>query len=384
MTDRHALAALIDSVLEPEEANFGREVAAFCREWTTKADPLQYFRGRGGTARQIYLDLGARGWLSLCWPKTAGGEGRAPIYEFLLWDALAYYRLARPDLGSGLVARAIVSCGSEEQKVRWLPKLAAGRLCFALGYSEPGAGSDLTGLMTKAEPDGDHYAVTGEKCWTSDADNADLLWTLCRTGPPEQRSRGLTMLVIDLRAPGVTIRLIPTIDGHHLNQIFLDGVRVPVSDRVGPESGAWSMIRANLALERHLQLLPGRVRRDLEELESRISPRHRQVGTLVAETLNGLWQRLRQVEAGSIATVGEMTRGGEAVAEAARTRLLGATLAQDVARVGLELLGPDACADGDPAAFLWTQSFMETIAGGSTEMMLNILGRRSLALASQV
>lgn len=380
MTVRSGMRPLIDSLLEPDELAFRDQLIEFCRAWEDRADRLQYFRGRGATARQIYGELGDRRWLSLTWPEGDGGAGLDPIYDFLVWDTLAYHRLARPDIGSGLVARGILLSGSPEQKARWLPGLAAGRSSFALGYSEPGAGSDLTGLTTRARREGDRYVVRGEKCWTSDAHTSEWLWTLCRTGRADDRSKGLTILVIDLRSPGVDVQPIPTIDGHRLNQVYLDEVVVPASDRVGPEGGAWSMIRAILAVERHLQLLPGRVRRDLEDLDARLKADGGPAGSLADSALDELWYRFRQVEASSIATVAAMTAGGTGVAEAARTRLLGGILAQDVARAGVELLGPEACVADDTFSFLWKQSFMETIAGGTSEMMLNILARQALGL----
>lgn len=373
---------LIDSLLEPDEVAFRDQLIEFCHGWEDRADHLQYFRGRGATTRQIYTELGDRRWLSLTWPKEDGGAGLAPIYDYLVWDTLAFHRLARPDIGSGLVAHGILLSGSPEQKARWLPGLAAGRSSFALGYSEPGAGSDLTGLATRARREGNQYVVRGEKCWTSDAHTSDYLWALCRTGRAEDRSKGLTMLVIDLRLPGVDVQPIPTIDGHRLNQVFLEDVVVPVSDRVGPEGGAWSMIRAILAVERHLQLLPGRLRRDLEDLDARLRPDGGSAGPVADNALDELWYRFRQVEASSIATVATMTGGGTGAADAARTRLLGGILAQDVARTGMDLLGPAACVADDTFSFLWKQSFMETIAGGSSEMMLNILARQSLGLSA--
>ena len=382
MTVRSGMRPLIGGLLEPDELAFHDQVVEFCRHWESRVDALQYYRGRGTETRQVYEALGERGWLSLSWPEDDGGRGLPPIYDFLVWDTLAYHRLARPDIGSGLVAHGILLSGSPEQKARWLPGLAAGRLSFALGYSEPNAGSDLTNLATRATPHGDGYLVRGEKCWTSDAHTSDYLWALCRTGRSDDRSRGLTLLVIDLRAPGVTVQPIPTIDGHRLNQVFLDDVIVPMGNRVGSEGGAWSMIRAILAVERHLQLLPGRLRRDLEDLDTRLRPDGKSAGPAVDKALGDLWCRFRQVEASSIATVATMAGGGAGIAEAARTRLLGGVLAQEVARTGMELLGPEACVAGDTFSFLWKQSFMETIAGGSSEMMLNILARESLGLSA--
>jgi alkylation response protein AidB-like acyl-CoA dehydrogenase len=363
-----------------EEWAFREEVEQFLRDEAPVDDPLQYYFGRGGTTRKLYQALGDRGWLSLCWPVEHGGRALPITYEYHLWDALAYHRAARPDIGPGIVAHVITAHGTREQRDRYLPDLRAGRTCFALGYSEPEAGSDLTGLRTRAVRDGDSYVVKGEKCWTSDAHNADYLWLLCRTGAADSRSRGLTLLVVDMHAPGVSVVPIPTIDGHRLNQVFLDDVLVPASERVGEEGSAWTLIREALAVERHLHNLPGRLRRDLEDawaLVDRAGP-----GDHSTVQLAGLSARLAAVEAASVATVDAMQRGRSGVVEAARAKLLATTLAQDIPRVTVDLAGPAALDRREPVAFLWTQSIMETIAGGSTEVMLSILARESLGLGS--
>ena len=152
--------------------------------------------------RRLYRALGERNWLALAWPEEAGGLGWPPVYEFILWDELAYARAARPPIGSGIVAKTIIAHGTDEQKQRFLPGLRTGELFFSLGYSEPEAGSDLGGLRTRAVRDGDHYVVNGEKRWTSAAHRADFLWLLCRTGTLESRARGLTLLIVDRHIGG--------------------------------------------------------------------------------------------------------------------------------------------------------------------------------------
>jgi len=141
-------------VLDPDEAAFADEVAAF---FAGRAGGRGFFSGRGGATRELYRELGAKGWLSLTWPVAAGGSGHSPVYDYLVWDAAAYSRAARPDLGPGIVAHMIVHHGTDAQRAAYLPGIAAGKTCFALGYSEPEAGSDLTGLRTRAVRDGDHY-----------------------------------------------------------------------------------------------------------------------------------------------------------------------------------------------------------------------------------
>lgn len=363
----------------PAEVSFRHEVESFLSECDCLEDDLQYYRGRGGPVRRLYQQLGERGWLSLCWPTDIGGGGLPVTYEYLLWDALAYHRAARPDLGPGIVAHMIMRYGTAEQKDRYLPDLRLGRTSFSLGYSEPEAGSDLTGLRTTARRDGDAYRVHGEKCWTSDAHHADFLWLLCRTGEQEQRSRGLTLLMLDMTSAGVEVAPIPTIDGHRLNQVFLDGVTIAATDRIGPEGDAWTMIREALAVERHIQLLPGRLRRDLEDLTALVASLEGTVGTH-RPTVADLTARLLQVEAGSLATLAALEAGQSGAVEAARAKLLGTALAQEIPRVALEIAGMHGLDATEPLPFLWAQSMMETIAGGTSEVMRSILAKEALGL----
>ena len=176
-------------MLAPEEEAFRSEVVEFLAGHGP-VDGFFFHEAEHDTAvRALYRALGERGWLSLSWPVEAGGKALAPVYEFVLWDEMAYARAARPPLGSGIVAKTIIRYGTDDQRERFLPGLRAGTTFFSLGYSEPEAGSDLAGVRTRAVRDGDHYVLTGEKRWTSGGHRADYLWVLCRTGTLESHSR---------------------------------------------------------------------------------------------------------------------------------------------------------------------------------------------------
>jgi alkylation response protein AidB-like acyl-CoA dehydrogenase len=368
-------------VFDDDELAFDHEVRTF---FASRPDRHRgFFAGRGGATRALYRELGARGWLSLTWPVEWGGGGRSSAYDYLLWNAAAYERAARPDLGPGIIAHVLVAHGTPEQQARHLPGIAAGTSCFSLGYSEPEAGSDLTGLRTRAVLDGSRYVVSGEKCWTSDAHHADHLWLLCRTGTLEERARGLTLLILDLASPGVTVTPIETIDGHRLNQVFLDEVEVDADQRVGAEGAAWGMIREALAIERHLQLLPGRVLRDLHDFVDLMGALGIGDRPDVRAATAELTGQYLQVEAASAHTLAELCAGRPGVVEAATTKLLGTRLAQQIPRRALDLAGPAGLDRSAMPAFLWRQSVMETIAGGTSEVMLSILAREALQLGAR-
>jgi 3-oxocholest-4-en-26-oyl-CoA dehydrogenase alpha subunit len=372
----HVDALLLDA--DPALAEFATQVDEVVQAWG--GEPRQYFRGRGGLVRDLYRSLGARDFLALSWPESSGGGGRSLAYEYVLWNRLAYWRAARPELGATIVARVLMRHGTEAQQHEYLPAIREGRVCFALGYSEPEAGSDLASVRTRAVRRDGEYVVQGEKVWTSEAHHAEHLWCLCRTGEQDEHGRALTLLIVDLYAPGVTVRPIPTIDGHHVNQVLLDGVSVPVASRVGEESAAWAIVREGLAAERHLQFMPGRVRRDLEDLVDLCGRCDVLSRDATQAALAMLAARVASAEESALANLAEAASGAISPVSAACTKVLGSTLAQDIAAAAFELCGVAALDDDEIAELLWRQTRMETVAGGSTEMLLGIVAASALGL----
>lgn len=370
-------------VLSDDEEAFRREVVAFLSD-REQVDGFFFHEGDHAVKkRRLYAELGERGWLSLAWPPEVGGQGREPIYEFLLWNEMSYARAARPPLGPGIVAKTIITYGNEEQRARFLPGLRAGTTFFSLGYSEPEAGSDLAGLRTRATRQGDVYVLTGEKRWTSAAHRADYLWVLCRTGAPDSHSRGLTILIVDARSPGVTISPIPSIDGERFNEVHFDDVKVPVANRIGEENGAWGIIVESLATERHVQFVPKRVQRDFEELVALVVELGRQNDPVVRATLAELAVDLAEVEALSMLMLGAIQRGEAGVVEAACNKLAGSEVTQRIARAAVDLCGEEAMVAGRVSEFLWRQSISETIGGGTSEVMRGVVARTGLGLAAK-
>jgi 3-oxocholest-4-en-26-oyl-CoA dehydrogenase alpha subunit len=369
------------AVLAADELAFRDEVIELLEGASERGlvTPHQYFEGRGGRARELYQLLGARGWLSMGWPRSHGGTDAPRSHEFLLWDTLAYYRAARPDLGPGLIAHIVIESGSADLQARLLPGLADGSVAMSLGYSEPEAGSDLTHLRTRATPDGDDYVVRGHKIWTSEAQHAQKLWLLCRVGDEGGR-RGLTLLVVDLDSPGITISPIPTIDGHQVNEVFLDDVRVPAANRVGEEGGAWKLMREALAVERLTQVLPGRLRRDVEGFEQLAASSGQADRADVRGAILSYRGQLAMIEASALATVRVLSSGGTGVLEGARSKLLASRLCQEIPRRAVDLIGLPALMQDPDVSLLWNQTVFETIAGGTVEIMSSLIAREALAL----
>jgi alkylation response protein AidB-like acyl-CoA dehydrogenase len=369
----------VNFALGAEQEKFQREVEAFLEDWRDLAGFFHQDR-EWPRVRAFFAALGERGWLSLGWPKQSGGLGRGPREELLLWDEIAYRRIARPPLSSGIVARTLLRAGSEAQRERWLPPIRRGEIHFSLGYSEPEAGSDLASVRTRAERRGDVYLLTGEKCWTSYAQHSDHLWLLCRTGEQQSRGAGTTLLIADLRAPGVTVTPLPTLDGEALNAVAFDGARVPVDRRIGPEGGAWRLMAEALADERHVQFPPRRLRRDLEEVAAWLAARGRHRSETARRRLARLAVEVMEVELLALRIVEAMEKGRESGALAAANKVAHTECAQRIAEAGLELGGPEALAADGPIEFLWRQSLWETIGGGTSEVMRGVVARQGLGL----
>lgn len=209
-------------------------------------DPMQP-REHG---RRFLKRLGADGWLGVAWPVEYGGKGRTPIDSWLLAEELYNRRLPNGLLTLNSIGPTLMLLGSDEQKAEYLPRIRAGELEFAIGYSEPDAGSDLASLRTRAVRDGDYYVVNGQKIWTTGASVATHLWLAVRTGAPEDRHRGVSLLITPMDTPGITITPIITQGGERTNAVFLDNVRIPVSQRIGEENGGWSALVTALNFER--------------------------------------------------------------------------------------------------------------------------------------
>lgn len=209
-------------------------------------DPMQV-REHG---RAFLRTLGRDGWIGVGWPRAYGGQGRSPVEQWLFIEELYNRRLPNGLLTVSSIGPTLIRLGTPEQQAEFLPRILAGELDFAIGYSEPDAGSDLASLRTRAVRDGDFYVVNGQKIWTTGAQVATHLWLAVRTGSPESRHRGLSVLITPMDAPGISIRPIITQGGERTNMVFLDNVRVPARYRVGAENDGWTAITTVLNFER--------------------------------------------------------------------------------------------------------------------------------------
>ncbi|WP_405565000.1 acyl-CoA dehydrogenase family protein [Streptomyces sp. NBC_01180] len=366
-----------------EEEAFRSEVLAFLADYQGLDGYFHRGENTGEGVRRVYRALGERGWLSLSWPAEFGGRGLSPAYEFILWDEMAYARVARPPMGPGLVAKALMTHGTAEQCERLLPGLRLGQINFALGYSEPDAGSDLAAVRTRATLVGDDYEINGAKCWTSNAHWADYIWLLCRTGAPDSRSRGLSVLIVPLDHPGVSVSPIPTHDGGRLNEVRFDAVRVPAGNRVGGENDGWQVVASALAVERHVQFPPKRLRRDLQDLITWVEKSGLSHDPVVRRRLVDLAVKVAETEALALALLGEIISGQPSAVPAAYHKLAGTLLAQEIARSAMEFGSNEALIKDSDVEFMWRQAILETVGGGTSEMMRGLIARQAFGLESK-
>ena len=209
--------------------------------------------------------LGAEGWLGIGWPEEVGGLGAPPIEEFLFFDEMHRAGFPIPLLTLCTVGPCLLQWGTEAQKAEFLPKILAGECHFSVGYSEPGAGTDLASLQTRADKKDDHWLVNGQKIWISLADHADYLWLACRTDPDQPRHKGLSILMLPMDAPGVSMTPIQNLGDSAIYAVYLEDVKVPLDNLVGPENAGWKLVTSQLNHERVALMMVGPLARLLEE-----------------------------------------------------------------------------------------------------------------------
>jgi len=342
--------------------------------------------------------LHARGWGAPAWPVAYGGTGWTPAQRQVFEDECA--RLGCPRTqpqGVKMIGPLLCAFGTEAQKRRFLPPILSADEWWCQGYSEPGAGSDLAALSTRAVLEGDHYRVSGQKVWTSLAHWADWMFCLVRTDASGRRQDGITFLLIDMRSAGITLKPIRTLDlAHHTNEVFLDDVRVPVANRVGDEGRGWTYAKALLAHERTGIAELGRARERLERLKRIAADPRVNGGRLIEDGAFRAQVALLEVEitAAEATTVRLLEREADPALSSV-LKLRGSEIAQRLSRLNVEALGPHALrfdldratsapGAGDPLPsdaigrvpeYLVWRSI--TIAGGSSEIQRNIIAKQA-------
>src|SRR3954451_19937557 len=346
----------MDFALDEHHQAWVKEVREFLgAEFDAEAEAEA--RRRGGEAsgpvlRTFRAKMAERGWLALTWPADYGGSGRTTFEQFLLMDEFAYWGAPAIDLTASAVAPTIMRFGTEQQQARWLPAILSGEVECAIGYSEPDAGSDLASLRTTARRDGDSWIINGEKLWNTGAEFATHEWLVVRTDPEAPKHKGLSVLMVPIDAPGVTVQPILTWGGIRTNAVHFDNVRVDADALIGSENDGWRYVTTALDFERVSICVTGGLRRLYDEvlryvatrseggapLSARIDVRHRLAELSVRIEL----ARLLNYRAAWMVDQGLMPN-----AEASMTKVVTTELQAELAAAVLDLTGTDP---GDPAA----------------------------------
>lgn len=386
----------MDFSLSAAQEAWVEEIRAFLRDhFDAEAEAEARRRGNeasGPVLRRFRAKMAERGWLALTWPLEYGGSGRSMFEQFLLMDEFAYWGAPAIDMTSSAVAPTIMRVGTEEQKRRWLPAILRGEVEFAIGYSEPEAGSDLASLRTTGRRDGDDWVVTGQKLWNTGAEFATHEWLVCRTDPDAPRHKGLSVLIVPIDSPGVRLQPIVTWGGIRTNAVFFDEVRVSADHLVGELNEGWRYVTTALDFERVAIGVTGGLRRLYDELLRLVDARVEDGLPLAARsdvrhTLAGLAADIELARLLNYRAAWMVDQGQVPGAEASMTKVVTTELQARLAAAALDLAGADASVESPPdspavtlAQHLYRQAPYLRFGGGTNEVQRDIIAQRGLGL----
>ena len=376
----------MDLNYSPEEAAFREEV----RAWLASNLPPD-LKQKVATYTHLSRDdllrwhriLAKQGWVAPAWPKEWGGTGWNVVQRYIFEEELGY--AGAPPLvpfGLTMCAAVLLRFGTEAQKKRFLPRIYDGDDFWCQGYSEPGSGSDLASLKTRAVPRGDEYIVNGQKIWTTLAHYADWIFCLVRTDPGvERRQEGISFLLIDMKTPGITVRPLILMDGaHEVNEVFFDDVRVPVENRVHEEGKGWTVAKYLLGYERMNTGRIGESRRQLAALKEFASSRTQD--TRFRDRLSRLEIELMALEITNLRFLDRMRRTGQPPgADVSMLKIKGTEIQQGITELMLQAADPaasDAFTEAVRRKYLSMRK--TTIYAGSNEIQRNIIAKMTLGL----
>ena len=338
-----------------------------------------------GDSVAVNRALGEAGWIGLSWPAELGGRGLTRLDATLAEEVLGYHWLP---LSSYLLSYKTIGAAIErfapDLARELLPPIARGELVFCQGFSEPGAGSDLASLTTRAERRGDTFVVSGHKIWTSSAQLADWIYLAVRTDDTLPRHRGISVLVAPVDTPGIEVRTFPTLGGGSLCEVFLDAVEIPAANLVGELNEGWAVLMYTLDFERVTAEKLGGVAWVLDSFEEAIGDDAWPDGTRTR--LRVLRGELESARLLSFRAADAIDRGLPASHLSAMAKLSGARVVQRAAELAVDALGPAGLAEGPSApvagraAALTRASIGSTIAGGTAEVQQLVIARRGLGL----
>jgi len=357
------------------------------------ADAAEGDYGGGDAYRAVVRQLGADGWLALSWPEEHGGRGGTMLDQLIFTDEAAIAGVPVPFLTINTVGPTIMRFGTAAQRSFYLPRIAAGELHFSIGYSEPGAGTDLASLRTTAVRDGDEYVIEGQKMWTSLIQYADYVWLACRTDPSAPRHKGLSIIIVPTSAPGFSWTPVRTVAGVLTSATYYSSVRVPVSSLVGAENQGWPLITNQLNHERVALTSAAPVLSALASVRSWAAETKLADGRRV---IDAEWVRLNLARVHAKAEflklmnwrIASSGTGAVGPAAASATKVFGTEFAVEAYRLLMEVLGANALVrSGSPGQALAGRiermhraALILTFGGGTNEVQRDIIATVGLGL----
>ena len=380
---------------DPAYLAFRDEVEAFIHEWYSPEflSEVRKREGAGGPAlAEYYKALQEKGWMRMCWPAELGGEGRDPLYQFILIEAMEYWQMPYGNLTYTSIAPSIAAHGSETQKAAYLPGIWSGAYTFAIGYSEPNAGTDLAALRTRAERVEGGWIIQGQKIWTSLAAVSTHIWLAARTDPDAPKHAGISLFVIPTDTEGVTIRPLQGMSGMTTYETFYDNVRIPEENLVGPLNGGWTIIMHALNHERVGLSPTSNLARNYDVLVEHLVKHtpERLADPVVRTRLAELKVELARHRALAIKNAVTISRGEVSPGEASMAKISGSELRYRMTTLAMDVVGRDAAAF-DPEGMASTDvSRLQTnylsspilrFGGGTNEVQRSIIASRHLGMA---
>ena len=375
----------------PEQEAFRREVRQFLSEVLTP-DLRQKLRESGdeGFSPEFSRKLSERGWIGLNWPREHGGLAKGTVErcifneELAVHDAPTGYHL----FGERQVGPSLIRYGTEEQKRELLPRIARSEISFCLGLSEPEAGSDLANVRTGAAREGDFYTVNGQKIWTSYAHRADMCLLVVRTDPDAPKHRGISILLVDMRSPGITVQpLVNMAGGHSFNQLFFENLRVPSRNLLGQEDMGWYVLAEHLDFERAGIDRIARSQRlfhDCLDFVRQVSQSGPHVGPVVRQRLAELHTELAVGRLLAYRVAWLMDRGLFPNPEASMSKVFGTEWCQKVANLAYQVAARHGARVPPELRARAMRSYLmsvgDTIAAGTSEIQRNVISQRGLGL----
>lgn len=343
-------------------------------------------------------ELAEKGWLALSWPKEYGGQGRSH-FDQLIFEEEMYRKGTTPtwiekSMTIDWVGPTIMMFGTDDQKEKYLAKAAKGEIYFCLGYSEPDTGSDLASLKTTAIEESENFIVNGQKIWTTQGHRADYIWLAVRTDPDAPIHSGISVLIVDMKSPGITVRpILNILESHSFNEVFFDNVRVPKENLVGQKNKGWQQMMVALTFERGVGGFPAHAEQMIDELVNycnttehdgkRLAKNPKIRGKLAHLAMEAEAVKLLNYRSACLGTKGKEDVVGTSIAKILNTELF-----CRLAETAMEIMGPYAQLDRNSKWAPFNGQYMRWylnalsmgLGGGTTEIQMNIIAQRGLQL----